>query len=207
MSVSRAGRKTDRARRQRRRSHSPGLRCEAPTPWGRRPPRFDPNGVVHSVGERPRWGRVVLRYISQGVGPTVLNPGLCERPLRGRDVKTANRRHQPPGLQSPRRLMPPVHKNPGRSVGGPVSRVLSRTPVAGRPVTIIFLAPRLPVGSSSLPADRNGSGRPCPLIWPCFRWGLPPAALRRTGVSSYLTISPLPETVLGIGVTGLRKSP
>jgi len=134
----------------------------------------DPVGVGWCCGTFPR----VSDLRSSTLG--------CVNDPVGVVVQTVNRRREPPGWMTPRRLTPPVHKNPGRSVGGPVSRVLSRAPVAGRPVTIIFLAPRLPVGSSSLPADRNGSGRPCPLIWPCFRWGLPSRRVTPPLVRSYI---------------------
>jgi hypothetical protein len=55
-------------------------------------------------------------------------------------------------------------KIPDGSAGRPVSRVLSRAGLAPRAATVIYLAPELPPGSSGLPEDRNGAGRPCPLF-------------------------------------------
>src|SRR5262245_25641507 len=65
-------------------------------------------------------------------------------------------------------------KNPVGSVGRPVSRVLSP---ARRRATVIYLAPRLPAGSSGLPGDRDGPGRSCPLL------GLAPGGVCRASRS------------------------
>src|SRR4029077_13687701 len=65
----------------------------------------------------------------------------------------------------------------GGSAGRRVSRVLSRRGLATEAATAIYLAPRLPVGSSSLPGDRNGPGRSCPLL------GLAPGGVCRAGRS------------------------
>src|SRR5262249_6639179 len=75
------------------------------------------------------------------------------------------------------------------STGRPVSRVLSRARGAG---TVISLAGRLPGRSSDLPEGRNGPDQPCPLIWPCSRWGLPSQPVTRLLVGSYPAFSPLP---------------
>ena len=48
---------------------------------------------------------------------------------------------------------------------------------ASRRVTVIYLAPRLPAGSSGLPGDRNGPGRSCPLL------GLAPGGVCRASRS------------------------
>src|ERR1700676_1742128 len=69
-----------------------------------------------------------------------------------------------------------------QSGGGPVSRVLSHASVA----TVISLAGRLPGRSSGLPGSHNGPDRPCSLIWPCSRWGLPSQPVARLLVGSYI---------------------
>src|SRR5439155_23566104 len=43
----------------------------------------------------------------------------------------------------------------------------------------------------------SGPGRPCSLIWPCSRWGLPSQPVTRLLVGSYPAISPLPGVVDG----------
>jgi hypothetical protein len=53
-------------------------------------------------------------------------------------------------------------------------------------VTVIYLAVQLPAQSSSLPESRNGPDRPCSLIWPCSRWGLPSQPVTRLLVGSYI---------------------
>src|SRR5438270_12641685 len=73
----------------------------------------------------------------------------------------------------------------GGSAGRPVSRVLSRSLLAKRSATVISLAGRLPVRSSSLPESRNGPDQPCSHIWPCSRWGLPSQPVTRLLVRSY----------------------
>src|SRR5580692_6236661 len=75
--------------------------------------------------------------------------------------------------------------------GRPVSRVLSRRETRTR--MAIYLARRLPVGSSSLPGSRGGPDQPCSPIWPCSRWGLPSQPVARLLVRSYRTVSPLPQ--------------
>src|SRR6266404_5420408 len=57
-------------------------------------------------------------------------------------------------LPAPRQL------HEGGSAGRPVSRVLSRSPLAKRTATVISLAGRLPARSSSLPESRDGPGQP-----------------------------------------------
>ena len=57
---------------------------------------------------------------------------------------------------------------------------------AGGTATVISLAGRLPGGSSDLPEGRNGPDQPCPLIWPCSRWGLPSQPVTRLLVGSYI---------------------
>src|SRR6185369_4640657 len=76
--------------------------------------------------------------------------------------------------------------------GRPVSRVLCHGahPEGERRATVISLAARLPVRSSSLPESRNGPDRPCPLIWPCSRWGLPSQPVTKLLVRSYSRFSP-----------------
>jgi hypothetical protein len=53
-------------------------------------------------------------------------------------------------------------------------------------VTAIYLARRLPGGSSDLPEGRSGPDQPCPLIWSCSRWGLPSRPVTRPLVGSYI---------------------
>ena len=60
-------------------------------------------------------------------------------------------------------------------------------------MTIISLAGRLPGRSSSLPESRSGPGRPCSLIWPCSRWGLPSQPVARLLVGSYIKEPKLPH--------------
>src|SRR6266404_4068800 len=83
-------------------------------------------------------------------------------------------------LPAPRQL------HEGGSAGRPVSRVLSRPPLAKRTATVISLAGRLPARSSSLPESRNGPNQPCSHIWPCSRWGLPSQPVTRLLVGSYI---------------------
>jgi hypothetical protein len=52
--------------------------------------------------------------------------------------------------------------------------------------TAIYLARRLPGGSSDLPGGRRGPDQPCPLIWSCSRWGLPSQPVTRLLVGSYI---------------------
>ena len=52
--------------------------------------------------------------------------------------------------------------------------------------TAIYLARRLPGGSSDLPEGRSGPDQPCPLIWSCSRWGLPSRPVTRPLVGSYI---------------------
>lgn len=91
-----------------------------------------------------------------------------------------------PPKRKPTDRSPWAFGNPVRSDDRPVSRVSSRSALADRPVTVIFLAPSLPPGSSSLPASRSGPGRSCSLIWPCFRWGLPSRRVTPPLVRSYI---------------------
>ena len=70
--------------------------------------------------------------------------------------------------------------------------------------TAIYLAGRLPGRSSGLPEGRGGPDQPCPLIWPCSRWGLPSQPVARLLVGSYIkgpdgppTFSPLPGVAAG----------
>src|SRR5262249_29119907 len=77
---------------------------------------------------------------------------------------------------------PQLQRTSRTSASRPVSRVLCR---ALRPATVIYLARRLPGGSSSLPESRNGPDQPCSLIWPCSRWGLPSQPVTRLLVGSY----------------------
>src|SRR5438270_10528305 len=81
----------------------------------------------------------------------------------------------------------------GGSAGRPVSRVLSRSLLAKRSATVISLAGRLPVRSSSLPESRNGPDQPCSHIWPCSRWGLPSQPVARLLVGSYIKELALPH--------------
>ncbi len=59
-------------------------------------------------------------------------------------------------------------------------------PASEDAATVISLAVRLPVQSSSLPESRNGPDQPCSHIWPCSRWGLPSQPVTRLLVGSYI---------------------
>src|SRR5262245_44453237 len=63
----------------------------------------------------------------------------------------------------------------------------------GCTATVISLAGRLPGRSSGLPEGRNGPDQPCPLIWPCSRWGLPSQPVTRLLVGSYIKELALPR--------------
>lgn len=99
-------------------------------------------------------------------------------------------------------MIPPLQKGAGGPVNttSPQSRTAGQLPCegskfkttrraesAGKPDSVVS------DDLSSRPTRRiSGPPRLLP-IWSCFRWGLPPRALRQRGVSSYLTISPLPR--------------
>jgi len=73
----------------------------------------------------------------------------------------------------------------------PVSRVLYS---AKSEAVTIYLRWRLLATFSDQPGNRTGTL--CPPIWSCSGWGLPATDVTIGAVSSYLTISPLPQLAL-----------
>ena len=95
----------------------------------------------------------------------------------------------------------PKRGRPGFPLGGPVgvhyNRYTEFCPALLREPGGSFLcAPPFGGAEATNLKQRTGPVRPVACatdasLWSCSRWGLPPAASRPPGVSSYLTVSPL----------------